>query len=66
MPEPAHNPPTIDNQGDIMTTMHAPTIAPAHTQEAPFSLTITRRVYSVDCMTGVKQGHYVRNWKLVG
>jgi hypothetical protein len=45
--------------------MDAPTIAPARTLEA-FKLSITRRVYAVDCMTGEKLAYLVRDYKIVG
>jgi hypothetical protein len=46
-----------------MTTMTAPTIAPAQTS---FALDITRRVYAIDCMTGQRIGYFVRNYTIVG
>jgi hypothetical protein len=44
-----------------MTTMIAPTIAPA-----TFTLDVTRRVYAVDCMTGQRIAYFVRNYTIVG
>jgi hypothetical protein len=45
-----------------MTTVIAPTIAPAQS----FKLSITRRVYAIDCMTGAKLAYFVRDYKIVG
>jgi hypothetical protein len=48
-----------------MTTMTLPTLAPVSTLDS-FKLSITRRVYAIDLMTGERIGYLVRNYKLVG
>jgi hypothetical protein len=49
-----------------MTTVIAPTQAPTIAPAQSFALTITRRVYAVDCMTGQRIGYFVRNYAIVG
>lgn len=48
-----------------MTTMTLPTLAAVSTLDS-FKLSITRRMYALDCMTGERFAYFVRNYKLVG
>lgn len=32
----------------------------------PFTLDVTRRVYAIDAMTGVKSAYFVRDYRIVG